>query len=61
MGAIQHNHPNICRDLDLPIPNKGQVVAVRIVKDDTGTLLLDGYKWRIATPEDKNVSAPNNY
>jgi hypothetical protein len=57
----QNNHPNICRDLDLPIPNKGQVVAVRIVKDDTGTLLLDGYKWRIATPEDKNVSAPNNY
>lgn len=57
----QNNHPQICRTLGLPVPKKGQVVAVRVVKSASGNLLLDGCKWRIAAAQDPIASSPRNY
>ncbi|MEH8019818.1 NaeI family type II restriction endonuclease [Rheinheimera metallidurans] len=57
----QNEHPKICKILGLPVPNKGQVIAVRIARNLTGMLILDGSRWRVALPEDPIEDAPEKY
>ncbi|WP_102794379.1 NaeI family type II restriction endonuclease [Bowmanella denitrificans] len=57
----QNNHPEICKQLELPVPNKGQVIAVRIVRDKSGALSLANSRWRIADSSDPIETAPESY
>lgn len=57
----QKGHPKICSLLGLPSPQKGQVIAVRVVKCVDGILELDGSRWRKATSNDEYCDGPNSY
>ncbi|MCC2606811.1 NaeI family type II restriction endonuclease [Planctobacterium marinum] len=57
----QNDHPRICQDLGLEIPNKGQVISIRIVNDKNGPLDLAGEKWRVAYLSDPINPAPAAY
>ena len=57
----QNDHPRICSVLGLPVPKKGQVIAIRLVKCNSGVLELDGSKWRRANENDQYCDAPSSY
>lgn len=56
-------HRQIARELGLPIPEKGDSVAVRLVPRPEGTgrpaVKLEGTWWAVATEDDIVVMAPN--
>ena len=54
-------HREIARQLELPVPGKGESVSARISPrnaNDPGTAMIDGSWWRVALPEDPEVVAP---
>jgi len=57
----QNEHPKICKALGLPVPNKGQVISVRIVKSENGPLRLYDSNWRIANENDPIYPVPESY
>ncbi|WP_181816906.1 NaeI family type II restriction endonuclease [Grimontia hollisae] len=58
----QNDHPRICRELALPVPTKGQVVAVRVVPGDGhDCCYFAGNYWRKATESDEQVAVPVTY
>jgi len=55
----QGSDPVIARELDLPVPSKGELLSVRVVPDDgispsAKTFIADQY-WRVASPGDPIV------
>lgn len=58
----QDRDPGIARALGLPVPNKGEFVATRVVPAEIpnapGTAAIGGAWWRIASDEDPVVPAP---
>lgn len=57
----QKKHPTICRQLGIPVPVKGQVIAIRLVKCIDGSVTIDDCKWRMANENDPHSIAPKNY
>ncbi|MGW4209688.1 NaeI family type II restriction endonuclease [Lentzea sp. NPDC004789] len=58
----QSHHRAVARDLGLPLPRAGELVAVRVVPvgaEDAGrSAEIDGRRWRIAASSDPVVAAP---
>lgn len=58
----QDNDPAVARDLGLPVPSKGQVVAARVVPafggDARPAAEIEGQRWVVATPADPVCEAP---
>ena len=55
------SHRAIARDLDVPEPQLGEEVSIRLAHASPGepnSVELDGYWWRIAEQEDPAVEAP---
>jgi len=64
----QNQHPRIAADLGLPVPNKGQFVACRVVSATPSRLLerrastsIDGETWVLAAPDDPVEPGPGSY
>jgi hypothetical protein len=61
----QGEHPRICRDLELPVPSKGQWVSLRVVpdSDDGGrpTTIINGVSYFAACPSDPECVGPERY
>ena len=59
----QEAHPEIALALGLPVPVKGEWVAVRVVAvtptDPRSKAYFDGSWWRVATSSDRQAPAPN--
>lgn len=55
-------HRNIARKLNLPVPDKGDTVSVRLYPAENGytgpTIFEEGKHWRIAESDDPPVMAP---
>ncbi|SFR24268.1 Restriction endonuclease NaeI [Lentzea waywayandensis] len=58
----QDNDPAVARDLGLPVPHKGEVVAARVVPapegDSRPSAEIEGRRWVIATAADGVCEAP---
>jgi hypothetical protein len=55
-------HRRIAQDLNLPVPERGELLSVRLVRakrTDSDVTLIDGDYWRLAVPEDPVTPAPN--
>lgn len=57
----QKTHPSLCEQLGLPVPHKGQVVSVRVVRDRAGTCCIAGENWRRAGVCDAVEEGPSEY
>lgn len=59
----QESHPDIARALGLPVPVKGEWIAVRVVPtqaaDPRHAFVLDGVRWAIAQDGEVVVPAPH--
>ncbi|UIP30503.1 NaeI family type II restriction endonuclease [Photobacterium sp. TLY01] len=55
----QNDHPRICRELGLPVPKKGQVVAVRVVPGNVCE--FSGNSWQKASESDPCYPVPEGY
>jgi hypothetical protein len=59
----QESHPDIARTLGLPVPVKGEWIAVRVVPtqpaDPRPAFVLDGVRWAIAQDGEAVVAAPH--
>ena len=58
----QENDPLVARDLGLPVPSKGEVVAARVVpatdRDPRPSAEIEGQLWVVATPSEPVCEAP---
>ncbi|MGW0094185.1 NaeI family type II restriction endonuclease [Streptomyces sp. NPDC003328] len=59
----QDNDPFVARSLDLPVPNKGEFISVRVVpapepRDGRPIAEIEGQHWVIANDDDPKVTAP---
>lgn len=58
----QESHPHVARSLKLPVPAKGEWVAVRVVPiqptDTRPFFVVGGKRWARAVPDEPVVSAP---
>ena len=58
----QDNDPLVARDLGLPVPRKGELVAVRVIRADPGRddriAEISGEPWAVARPGDQPDVAP---
>ncbi|NKE59081.1 restriction endonuclease [Lentzea sp. PSKA42] len=58
----QDNDPAVARDLGLPVPRKGEVVAARVVPASAGdtrsSAEIEGRRWVIAAASDSVYEAP---
>ncbi|MFE2473707.1 NaeI family type II restriction endonuclease [Streptomyces mirabilis] len=59
----QGSHQEIARTLELPVPEKGTWVSVRLAPTTkeavtTRSVLLSGTRWRLATPQDEPSPLP---
>ncbi|PWK81760.1 restriction endonuclease NaeI [Lentzea atacamensis] len=58
----QDNDPVVARDLGLPVPRKGEVVAARVVPAGENAVLpsaeIGGRRWVVASPSDPVCEAP---
>lgn len=64
----QNQHPRIARDLGLPVPKKGEFVAVRLVaatpqrlRQHRPSTVIDGVTWLKAEPGDPLEAGPVAY
>lgn len=58
----QDDDPRVARELDLPVPDKGQFVSTRVVRctceDAVSSSRMDSLRWRVANPGDAVEVAP---
>jgi hypothetical protein len=58
----QDNDPRVARDLGLPVPEKGELVAARVVPAQPGREVsvaeINGEVWSVARPRDPVCAAP---
>ena len=58
----QDNDPAVAAALGLPVPQKGELVAARVIKARADrsdpTAVIDGERWAVAHPGDEAVQAP---
>jgi hypothetical protein len=58
----QETHPLIARDLDLPVPVKGEWISARLKRVDfqypAASFVLEGEYWAVAAPDDPIGAAP---
>ncbi len=58
----QDNDPRVAADLGLPVPQKGELVAARVVRArpdrNDRAAEINGEAWAVARPGDENVAAP---
>jgi hypothetical protein len=60
----QNEHPRIARELGLPVPSKGELVAARLARSAVTSgpvAVINGQAWRLANQDDPVEAGPEQY